>query len=213
MIADLNTLQSRFAQFCWLSGKQHLPRPVSYDQSQYGRKTAIHIFLAGCEWRRLFYFAMDAFMRRCVQMGIKRVLFATRDGHVAKEVFKRIATQRGATFDIQDLDISRAVLNLLQCQSLGHLSRYVAMRVVRGNKGQPAGFAGLPDWGKAARVCSPNYQAAPSGWIPSCFLSPCTIDRLGSYLMTLEALWHLIAPQVTRAGRSGNSVCTVAQHR
>ncbi|MEO1638504.1 MAG: methyltransferase domain-containing protein [Pseudomonadota bacterium] len=81
------------------------------------------------------YFAMDDLFRRCSAIGIDRVLFATRDGHVAKTVFERIAAQRGQGITVADLNVSRAVLQLLSVQGQDDLQRLLSLQVAQQKQG------------------------------------------------------------------------------
>ncbi len=80
------------------------------------------------------YFSVKSFLDRCVLLNIERVLFLTRDGHVYKAVFNSMAARRGLDITVGDLEISRPVLDVLQCNSVSNIKRLVSLKVSQGKK-------------------------------------------------------------------------------
>lgn len=155
------------------------------------------------------YFAMDAFLRRCEQGGIERVLFATRDSHVARVVFERIAIERGLNIETQDLSISRSVLNLLQCQRLEQLCRFVTMRVAQGRtEGLLVILSSLT--GQSQESLFARLMASTHRHAPTLLSQPLHRDQLGYALQALETIWPEIEGEIR--ARSKAAMAHISSH-
>lgn len=141
------------------------------------------------------YFAMDAFLRRCELHGVNRVFFATRDGHVTREVFKRIAIERGVPVDVLDLEISRGVLDLLQCQSLEAMGKYIATRVAQGKTDSLLGLL-TTLLGQGQETLFSRLSESELGPEMMLLSEPMQLDRMSSYQRALRAIWPLIANEL-----------------
>lgn len=82
----------------------------------------------------LIYFAMLNFFKECVANDIKNVYFVTRDGILFSEVFKSIAAHYSQEIEVNEIDISRNVLNLFSCKDQSGFIQYFAKLLLRNNK-------------------------------------------------------------------------------
>ena len=137
------------------------------------------------------YFAMDDLYRRSVELGIRRILFVTRDGHVFKKVFEDIVALRGAAIEARELNISRSVLQQLYIRELNDLLRFVFLDIAQSKKSALIDrLASLT--GKTVGALLDEFAEAARPFDHDILTGTLKDSHAQSYTALLERIWPLI---------------------
>lgn len=142
------------------------------------------------------FFAMKDLLDQVAAREIGDVFFVTRDGHLPRAVFDRLAAAMDLPVRSHDLHLSRVLLQQLQAEDLVSVQRQMAMRLARGSG---FGFGAY----LSELIGSPVTEVlADADWPTRSFLqTEVTLQNLDTARAHLARLWPDLAPLVA-AGRA-----------
>lgn len=142
------------------------------------------------------FFAMKDLLDQCTDRGLSRVFFVTRDGHLPKAVFTRLAQAMGVEIEARDLHLSRALLQALQAEDLPSALRIMANRLSRGST-----FV-FGDYLSELLGAPADDVLGQSDWTVKSFAqTEVSLANLDSARHHLAALWPVLEPTVIERRR------------